>query len=509
MAEMGTLVVKDAVTIRDDQLRTIKNGLIKQGVDRPNVGPNSDWHILATALGNELAVVGANGMVMCDQMMADTATGDDLARICAVYELAKQPAGKSIGPVYIEASADSPIETGRTLVDKAGLRFEVVIGGTFDSEDPVTIRAIDVGYATNHAEGDVLQWETAPPYCSDKVTVGAGGLVNGIDEEDDETLRQRLFALLRTPPGAGNWEHCAELAEEADPSVQKAFVYPAVQGPSTVHIAVAAAPTDTSKSRVVAAATLNGTVRPFVVGKLPTHAAVVLTTVEDVEIDLAIAISLPEAPTASPPGEGGGWLNGTTWPAPDGNTSTAAQVISVVSSSRFTVYAETPPTANVSRVMWLSPYDWTYYSALVTSYVNVGGPFYEITIDTAFPDITSNCYISPECENGEDYFDAILAEFALMGPGEKTVNTSALVRGFRHPTTGAGWQMSVGPAMTRALTNAFDEVAAAQFFYRGGPMVMGSITGPSGTLTPITPGAVTDAPKIFIPRHIGLYRIPT
>jgi hypothetical protein len=507
MAEMGTLVVKDAITCRDDQLRTIKNGLIKQGVARPNVGPNSDWFITATALGNELAVIGANGIVMNDQQMPDTAVGEDLERLCAIYELAKQPAAPSIGPIVIDASADSPIETGRTLVDSAGLRYEVVIGGTYADEDPITIRAIDTGYATNHAEGDVLQWETAPPYCSDKVTVGEGGLVNGIDAEDDETLRARLLALLRTPPGAGNWEHCAELAEEADPSVQKAFVYPALQGPSTVHIAVTAAPTETNKSRVVASATINGTVRPFVIGKLPTHAAVVLTTIEDVDVDVAIAISLPEAPTASPPGEGGGWTNGTPWPAPNGSDAYYANVFSVTSSSRFIVYADSPPTANVTRIMWLSPYDWTFYSALVTSYVSLTGATYEITIDTAFPDIASGCYISPECLNGEEYFSALLAEFALMGPGEKTSNSSALVRGFRHPTIGAGWQMGVGPSMTRALTNDFDEVAAAQFMHRSTGLDI--VIGSSGTLTPAIPGSVTDAPKQFVPRHIGIYRIPT
>jgi len=507
MAEMGTLVVKDAVTIRDDQLRTIKNGLIKQGVTRPNVGPNSDWHITATALGNELAVIGANGIVMGDQMMPDTATGEDLDRICQLYALVRQPAGPSIGPVIIEASADSPIVTGQTLVDAAGLRFEVVVGGTYEDEESITIRAIDTGYATNHAEGDVLQWETAPPYCSDKVIVGAGGLVNGIDAEDDEVLRERLFSLLRTPPGAGNWEHCAEVAEESDPSVQKAFVYPAAQGPSTVHIAVCAAPTETNKSRVVATATMNGVIRPYVIGKLPTHAAIVVTTIEDVACDLAIAISLPEAPTANPPGEGGGWTNGTPWPAPGSSGSDIATVLSVTSSSQFIVSASTAPTPNVSRVMWLSPYDWTFYSALVTSYVSNALGTYEIIIDTAFPNIAAGCYISPECENGEDYFNALLAEFALMGPGEKSSNTSVLARGYRHPTIGAGWQMSVGPAMMRALTNGFEEVNAAQFLYRAAALT--TVYGSAGSLTPDVPGTVTDAPKQFIPRHIGIYRIPT
>jgi uncharacterized phage protein gp47/JayE len=509
MAGIREFVVKDAIAIRDDILRTIKNGLIKQGVASPNVGPNSDWYIIATSVGNEMAVVGANAVVKAEQLMPDSATGADLERIAAIFDLEKQPAAGSIGPVVIEASADSPITTGRRLTDSAGLIYEVVIGGTYADEDSVTIRAVSKGYDTNHAEGDVLQWETAPPYCSDKVTVGEGGLVNGIDAEDDETLRARLLALLQTPPGAGNWEHVAEVAEESTSSVQKAFVYPALEGPATLHVAVAAAPTDTNKSREVASATMTGTVDPFVKGKLPTHAYVVVTTVADVEVDVAIGLSLPEAATANPPGPGGGWTNGTPWPAPDGTSSYIASVLTVTSTTQFSVFTDTAPTANVSRIMWLSPYDWTLYSALVTSYTAPSGPGagYEITIDTAFPDIAVGCYVWPECQNAQTYIDELLAEFALMGPGEKTSNASALVRGFRHPTTGGGWAYKLGPAMLRAVTNAGDEVLAAQFLYRtdGTTTALGS----SGTLTPQVPGSVSNPPNIFTPRHIGFYRIET
>lgn len=504
MAEIREFTTKDPVTIRDDVLRTIKNGLIKQGVASPNVGPNSDWFVIATALGNELAVVGANAIVMADQQMPDTATEADLARIAGLFEREKQPAAGSVGPVVIEASAISPIETGRELVDAAGLRYEVVIGGNYEDDDSVTIRAIDTGAATNHAAGDQLQWVSAPPYCSDKVTVGAGGLVNGIDAEDDEVLRSRVLAVLRTPPGAGDWEHAAEIAEESTASVQKAFVYPAVEGPATMHVAVAAAPTETNKSRVIASATMNGLIDPFVKGKLPTHAHIVVTTVEDVNADIAIGLSLPEAPTANPPGPGGGWTNGTPWPAPDGVGSFRCVVTAVTSATSFTVDATTAPIANVSRVSWLSPYTWTLSSALVTSYTGSSGA-YVITIDSAFVDIAVGCYVWPEAQNGQNYVDAVLAEFALMGPGEKTANASVLLRGFRHPPPSAGWSSKLGPSMLRAITGAGDEVLSVEFLHRTDGTT--TITGSAGALTPQIPASVTSAPKILVPRFIAFYRV--
>ena len=507
MTELDEFVVKDALEIRDDILRTMKNGLIKQGVSRPDVGPNSDWFITATALGNELAVIGANAIIKTDAQMMDTAVDEDLDRHGAIYDREKQPASVSVGSVIIESSATSPIETGRQLNDSAGLTYEVTIGGNYENADPagVPIRSISTGDATNHAEGDVLTWVSAPPFCANAVTVGAGGFVNGIDDEDNEVLRSRLFELVRTPPGAGNWQHVVEIAEESDPSVQKAFAYPAIQGPSTMHSAVVAAPTATNKSRVVADTKMTGIVRPYVKGKLPKPGEQTITTVTDVNVDIAFALSIPESPTASPPGDGGGWTNGTPWPAPDGIATLRHTVTVATSDTVFTIDAQTPPQANVTRIAWLSPFDWKLYTALVTAYSGSAGA-YQVTVDVAFTGIAVGCYIWPECQNAQTYVDAILEQFSLMGPGEKTSNASALVRGFRHPIPATGWQYSVGPAMTRAVTDTGTEVLSAYYLHRTDGTT--TMTTPAGNLTPQVPSAVADNPNQFVPRHIALYRAP-
>ena len=504
MADLNEFVTKDALSIRDDVLRTIKNGLIKQGVASPNVGPNSDWFIIATALGNELAVVQANAIVKADQQMPDTAIDADLARIATLLDLEKQPAAGSIGSVTIVASATSPIVTGSQLTDDAGLRYEVTVGGNYATGASVPIRAIDAGFDTNHSAGDTLRWVSAPPFCEDNTTVAVGGLVNGIDAEDDEVLRSRVLAVFQNPPGAGNWEHVAEIAEESSPSVQKSFVYPAVQGPSTCHVAVTAKPTSTNKSRVVATATMNGTVEPFIKGKLPTHAHYVVTTVSDVNTDVAIGLSLPEAPTANPPGPGGGWTNGTPWPSVDGVDYFRVTVTAVTGATQFTVDARTAPTVNVSRVAWLSPTDWKLRRALVTASSGSAGA-YLITIDAAFTDIAVGAYIWPECQNAQTYVDALLEAFALMGPGEKSSNASALVRGFRHPPPSSGWPFALGPAMLRALSDAGDEVLDTTFLHRTDGTT--TKTGSGGLLTPQVPGAVTEASNQLVPRHCAFYRI--
>lgn len=505
MATLLNFVVKDSLTIRDDVLRTIKNGLTRRGVDA-NVSPGSDWFVLATALGNELAVVGANAVVKADEQMPDSAAGEGLSRIADILGLSKQAAGGSVGLVEIVASATSPIPTGQELLDANGLRYRVTVGGNYANGDSVPVEAVDTGAATNKAADDILRWKVSPPFCDEKVTVGAGGLVNGIDAEDDEALRARVLAVFQNPPGSGNWEHCAELAEEADARVQKAFVHPAALGPSTVRIVVTAAPTLTSKDRDVAATVLSGTVTPYVKGKLAEHAHIEVTTVANVECDVAFGLSLPEAPTASPPGPGGGWVNGTPWPAPDNSTTFKCAVTAVTSTTQFTVDATTTPNAGVTRIAWLSPVDWRLYTALVTSYSGTSGA-YVINIDTPFTGIATGNLIWPQCENGRLYCETVLAQFALMGPGEVTSNASALIRGFRHPIPANGWPMALAPHLLNALAKAHEEVLSAQFLYRTA-LSHSVLTGSSGALSPNVPASISDPPNQFVPKNIAFYRSP-
>lgn len=499
-------VVKSSTEVRDDFLRTIKNGLIARGIASPNVSPGSDWYVLASALGNELAVVGANAVVKADEQMPDSSTADGLTRIAAIWALTKQPAAGAVGFAAITSSATSTITTGQELIDENGQRYGVVVGGSFANADYVLVAAIDVGRSTNKAEGDVLKWVVSPPYCDEKVTVGPGGLVNGINAEDDEALRSRLFSLLQNPPASGNWEHCAEIAEASDPRVQKAFVGPAALGPATMRIAVTAAPTLTSKERDVDSTVMSSIVEPFIVGSLPEHSAITVTTVDNTLADVAIGLSLPEARTANPPGPGGGWTNGTPWPTPDMVSYWNCTVTAVTSTTVFTVDAQTAPISNVSRIAWLSPIDWKLRTALVTGSSGSAGA-YVITIDTPFAGIATGHYIWPECQNAALYCEALLAQFALIGPGEFTDNASALLRGFRHPVTSNGWPNTLGPHLLNALTRARSEVQSAQFSYRAAAGHT-PISGTAGSLSPDAPAAIADAPLIFVPQNIGFYRIP-
>jgi uncharacterized phage protein gp47/JayE len=505
LAELFTFVVRDTATIRDGILRTIRNGLIQRGIANPNVTPGSDWYVLAQAVANQLAVTEANAVVKADEQMPDTAEDDALVRICDIYGLTRQPAAGSTGTVELSSSAATTITTGDQLVDGAGLTYEVVTGGIYNDGDLVPIQAVSTGEATNLEEGEILRWVSTPAFADEKAEVGPGGLVNGIDEENDEVLRQRLLARLQTPAGSGNSAHVAEWAEASTPSVQKAFPYPCAQGAATVHVAVTAKPTETNKNRDIAAGTMAGTVTPYIQGQLPEHVHSVITTVTNVNADVAFGLALPEAATANPPGPGGGWKNGSPWPAPDFSSAYKCAVSAVTSSTVFTVDALTSPTAFVSKIAWLSPTDWTLYQATVIAVSGTSGA-YVITLDKPFTGITVGCFIWPDCENAQAYVDAVLDQFAVMGPGEKTSNASLLTRAFRRPRTAAGWPYTLGNHLCNAITAAEEEVDVAQFAYRTDGTT--TVNGSAGNVSPQIPAAITDPPKIFVPRHLAFYRIP-
>ena len=504
MPDIQTFTVRDFETIRAGILRTIRSGLISSGVATPNVAPGSDYYIIATALANELCVVEANGVIASDATMPDTARGDALARWLADNGLSFRPATGSVGQITITSSATSPIVAGTQLQDNVGLRYSVNTSGTYASGSQVPISAVDTGRATNHLNGDVLTWVSAPPYCDATAVVGlvggADGLTGGTDVEDEDTASARLVAHLSQPPASGNAQFVAELAEASSPTVQKCFVYPAAQGPSTVHAAVAgyatahlpgiASPTVT---RVINATTVSNTITGYVVGNLPEYVLTVVTGTTDVPTDVSFGLTLPPAPSASPPGPGGGWLDGAPWPAISGTGSTKVTVTAVTSSTVITCDAPTPPVAGSSRIAFVSTSNWHMYTSTVVSFTGSAGA-YVLTLDQPLVGIIPGNYIFPQAVNMQAYVTATLKAFASLGPGEKTVNATILQRAARKPSPQLQWPYSLGATQLRALSNVGSEVLDVSYYYRS-------------QTTPGAPALITQAPGVLTPRALGWYPI--
>ena len=504
---IGKFTTKTTQEIHDDYLRTIRNGLIQAGVSDPQLGPGSDEDLYATAIANELAPVYANTVIKADAQMPDTASGDvsegqsvgeDLARLMGIRGMAPRPASPSTGGVVLDSSATTIIPSGAQLVDAAGLRFNVQTPGSFAVGALVSLIAEDVGSKTNHVAGDTLTWVATPPYCNSKQLVAAGGLTGGTDAEDTETARARLLDGTRNPPGSGNWAQACEYAEASTPIVQKAFCYPAAGGPSTLHVAVVGYATDVSKTRDVDATVMSSVVVPYVLGKMPQFTEVVTTTVTNKEVDASVGLTLPASPQASPAGPGGGWKDGSPWPAISG-VQNYANITSLITSSQFVINAPTAPTAGVSRICTIDTVTWKLLRAKVIVVTGTSGA-YTVTIDNPFPNLVeeiisvrTGSLIFPDAENMEIYVAAFLQAMALMGPGEKVTDASVFTRGYRHPLPQASWPHSLNSTQLKAVEDTGAEVTDTDYYYRS-------------TTTPAI-GAITVPPTILVPRAVGFYPI--
>lgn len=501
---LETLTLKTQEQVRDDYLRTYRNALIKRGISNPDVSQGTEIFQKATALAQQIWVATNGVPAAANAQMPDSALGDDLVRVAAIYKLSPRPAGPSSGPLVLSATINTPIAIpqGAQLLDPSGLSYQVTVAGNYTNGDtvfPIPISSVDSGADTNLPAGTVMRWVAPPPFVNPTAVVGAGGLTGGVDAEDIEGLRARLLQKLQSPPNGVNWPTTVQAAEDSSTQVQKAFAYPACNGPSTTHLAVVRAPTPTNKNRDVDSLVLSNEIVPAVIASFPEFAEVVVTTVQNYEVDVTFGLSLPASTKASPAGPGGGWLDGNPFPVPDyDGTNDFCAVTSVGSSTLIRVPSEVPPTIG-GQVCWLSRDDWEFRSAKIVSFTEPGPGLYQISLDTPF--ISSNGvsvavgdYIFPHAENMDTYISAILTGFASLGPYEKTNSVSLLPRAYRRPIAATSWYSRLQAPFLRNLSNAGEEVADVSYLYRS-------------ATTPPLPTAITDGPYILVPRRIAIYPI--
>ena len=517
-----SFAAKTNVQIRSDILRVVKNGLIAQGVTNPNIGPNSDYYLWATALGNEIAVPQANAVILADQLMPDTAAAAFLDRWLALVNLKRNGATNSFGNITLTISSSSTlVVTGQQLTDNIGLRYQVTVGGTYTNGAQIPVQSIDLGAATDHANGDTLTWVSAPAFASQNVTVGlpggTDGLEGGADSEVgvDEPPRARLFAVFQDPPKGGNASDLIGWAGQSSSDVQAAFAYPALLGPSTAFFLVAGQPqtsqplSSTSKNRDLPTPFVTGTVLPFVLGLMPEHSLCVGASVTNLPIDVAILLSLPAAPTASPAGPGGGWVDGSPWPASVGGLPCV--VTAVATSSQITLNAATAPSPGVTHIAWFSPFTWQLYTAVVTSIIGGSGPgAYQITLDTPFPGIAVNNAVMPLAANTSVYLQALLDAFSTMGPGEWLAPGSQLLsRAFRHPIPSLTWPSAMGAQQLKEIINSGNEVLDASYIFTGTASTSTSFSAPTPpaviAVDPTSGFLTSTAPSVLTPANLSFY----
>lgn len=169
------------------------------------------------------------------QSFPDTADEAGVRRWGAIFGVPENPATAATGSVIftgtngtsVAAGTEIRIGTALYTTDSSGL----VSGGTLTR----AVTASATGEAGNAPE-DATGTLTNPIAGVDStVTVAAGGLTGGTDDEALEAYRTRVLNRMQNPPRGGTAaDYTAWISETPTVSVFKSWVYPAGDGVGTV-----------------------------------------------------------------------------------------------------------------------------------------------------------------------------------------------------------------------------------------------------------------------------------
>lgn len=206
--------------------------------------PGADSRLRASVL-DVLVTTHAGGMNglygyldwLSRQILPDTADGAQLARWASIWGVSRKTAVAASGGVRATGVNATIVLAGAVLVRLDGARFVVktaaqVAAGVVD----LAVEAEASGADSNCAVGQQLQFASPVPGIDAVVTVAAGGIIGGAQEESDAALLERLLLRIRNPPHGGSKADYQRWALEVA-GVSRAWVYPGWLGSGSVGVA--------------------------------------------------------------------------------------------------------------------------------------------------------------------------------------------------------------------------------------------------------------------------------
>lgn len=452
--------------IRDRIVGDLRRQLIRAGITAPNVAPGSERYIRAEAYASALFEVLAKQVALQDAQMADTAVGDDLTRLATLRGLARSSGAGATGNVVASCTGIVSYPAGLEWKTADGLRYQVVTTTLATTGTAIPVAGVDVGERTDKAAGTSGTWSSPPAGSATTAVVDASGLTNGVDADTDASLRRKLLDRIRNPPHGGNWADYAQDAEEASAGIEKAFVYPALYGPSTVHVAIQiAADADAAYTRIASSA-LQLLAATNIASKHPEHSDLTLTTVQHYDVDLILKLTIPEPKSAG--GAGGGWIDDTTirWPrATMAGAPYAVRLASAPTNPKIlSVTSTVTPIVDAHIAIWSS----LKKKLIRTRIATVTGAVAPFTLGlydaVDINELSSGDYIMADAERLDQYCNTVAASFAGFGPGEKETSVTVLPRAYRRPLVSESWPKDFTSREIAQLNIDFPEVSQVTFF---------------------------------------------
>ncbi len=490
-----TITIPDQGEFRTQFLTDISNLYFDQGIDVPIV-PGSDMYILATALDNLMGDQTQRVLMLANDTNELLASGTALAAIRDALGLPEIDASPASGRLIVTVTGGGLVSfadgtqfslPNGKLGQVNGSQSSIANGGT------VAVVTIDTGADTNLDAGEIVKWVSPPINVQVTAVVDVDGLTGGTDTEDDAHLRDRIVNKRKFTPASANWSFIVQILEGSTNAIQKAFVYPALGGPGSVKAVV-------QKAMVIGSNyshQLNDITLPenAILADFPEFAKIVVQSVLDQPVDVALQLTLPTANSSS---AADGWVNSTPFPALTVSDNGKVAVTAVTNTTNITIGALTTvaPSAGLSSITWCNPVTREFVNSVVSSYTGSSGAWV-LTLATPLTgsgtDVAIGDYIFPSAFNGDDYLATWLATFNLIGPGENTTEVYRLPRALRHPFTSDSYGSDLNITQLNSLVDNHSEITDVSYSYRSAS-------------TPTVPASVDDAPYTFSPRKFALYK---
>lgn len=198
----------------------------------------SALNVLAAVLGG--VVYGLYGYLnwIALQVMPDTAEEAQLERWAAIWGIPRQGAAAAVGPIGLVGTEDVVIPAGSLLqrntdnAEFATLADETISGGVAVAQ----VQALTPGAAGNTSAGVVLTFVSPIGGITATATVRTGGLVGGVDQQADDSLRAALLNRIRKPPQGGDADDYVTWTKAWSAEVTRVWVRPAWSGLGTVGV---------------------------------------------------------------------------------------------------------------------------------------------------------------------------------------------------------------------------------------------------------------------------------
>ncbi len=325
-----------------------------------SVDPGSEIYLRFSTQAGQLAVLYQMTNVLVNSKLIDTATGQDLDRTANDFGLQRRGATSAQGFVGLVAGVAQTLVAGTTLTGPNSLQYQVAATGIYNPGANVPIISVDQGSQTNLPVGNILSWSVTQPNMQSTCQVSIQ-VTGGADAENDNTLRNRLYLTLQSPPQMGNDQQVVTIAGGVDSIIQQAFCYSNFNGAGTQLITLTGYQTSSYIGRDIPHLPNDGFVKPYnimalspgllvqpitggpynenttaaanpgtnlstdtnaiygqIAGPLANPYATVVTTVNNIPSEIAAVLTLPYPVGSSINGFGNGWLDFTPWPNPDG-----------------------------------------------------------------------------------------------------------------------------------------------------------------------------------------------